>query len=417
MSLALLTRMAHLTRMTGQRQRTAGARRRGIGAGPIAAAALALALTGCQEPITGIFHHLAAQKPPIDRNLPNDLTIGGVVRWGGRYVVAAGKTWSRAVGATEAGDTWTSMTSTYDGESKNAVLLPLVRWRPADGAPSLLAGALFVDDDSFALLRAADVKAGSVAWSSVRDPAVRDADGDGREVIGLFTPDEDESVLFAVVAEKRGANATYTLLSAVSSASGAPQFTVELTELTYPVDAMAADGAGAYWAVAGADLHTGPLGGMEKSTTPPALTGGEQFRGVVYAPPDRLLVSGSAGTLWRSPDRGGAWEDPVTITVSQAEVPLAGMAAVGATVLIGTDGYGYYTSVLSGEALSVNRLPITTEAIYRSSIRGFRVDRETGGPANETDGTAATVFAITTRDGLWTAAVSPGELPGRWQLE
>lgn len=403
-------RVARMTRMTGQRQRMTGARR-GIGAGPIAAAALAFALTGCQEPITGIFHHLAAQKPPIDRNLPNDLTIGGVVRWGDRYVVAAGKLWSRAVGTAEALDTWTSMTLTYDGESKSAVLLPLVRWRPAGGEPSLLAGAVFVDDDSFALLRAADVKAGSIAWSSVRDARVRDAAGKGREVVGLFTPDANESVLFAVVAGKRGANATYTLLSAAGPASGDPGFDVELADLPHPITAIAAGGDGAYWAVAGADLYTGSRGSLSKSDTAPIPSGDEQFRGVLYAPPDRLLVSGSAGTLWRSSDRGATWDEPLTITVAdQAEVPLAGMAAVGATVLIGTDGFGYFTSVLNDGALSANRLPITTEAIYRSSIRGFRVDRDTGGPA-------ATVFAITTRDGMWTATVSPGDLPGRWQLE
>ena len=64
---------------------------------PISAAALAFALLGCQDPVTGIFHHLAHQRPTIDRNLANDITIGGVARWEDRYVVAAGKLWSRPV--------------------------------------------------------------------------------------------------------------------------------------------------------------------------------------------------------------------------------------------------------------------------------------------------------------------------------
>ena len=398
--------------MMNQRQRTIDGRRRRIGIGSsTAAAALAFfALAGCQQPVTGIFHHLAQQKPPIDRNLPNDLTIGGVARWDSRYVVAAGKAWARAVGTSEAIDTWTPLTSTYDGESANAMLLPLVRWRPAGGDPSLLAGALFVNDDSFALLRAAEVKDRSIAWSSVRDPAVRDSDGNGREVTGLFTPDADESVLFVAVAGDRGADRTYTLLSAVRRAAGAPEFTVELADLPDRVEAIAADGDGAYWAVAGTGLYTGALGGMAKSATPPALTGAERFRGVVHAPPNRLLVSGSAGTLWHSPDRGGTWSQPLTIAVEQAEVPLQGMAAVGATVLIGTRGFGYYTTVLDDGDLSVDRLPITTEAIYRSSISGFRVDRETAGNAR-------TVFATTAGAGLWTTTVTPGELPDRWQLE
>ncbi len=395
--------------MTGQRHRTTGMRRRGIGIAPPIAAALAFALSGCQQPVTGIFHHLAQQKPPIDRNLPNDLAIGAVVRWDDRYVVAAGKMWSRPVGTADAPGTWTLLTSTYDGQSMNAVLLPLVRWRPADDVPSLLAGALFVNDESFALLRAADVK-DPIAWSSIRDPAVRDSAGRGREVVGLFTPDADESVLFVVVGGARGADRTYTLLSAVRRASGAPDFTVELADLPGPIDAVAADGDGAYWAVAGTDLYAGALGSLAKSATPPARSGSEKFRGVLYAPPNRLLVSGSTGTLWHSPNRGDTWGQSLRIAVTdQAEVPLAGMAAVGATMLIGTDGFGYYTAALTDD-LSVSRLPITTEAIYRSSIRGFQVDRDTAGRTH-------TVFAITTGDGLWTTTVTPGELPDRWQLE
>ena len=165
----------------------------------------AVAIAGCQDTATGIFHHLAHQEPTVDRTLPNDLTVGGVVRWGDRYLVAAGKLWSRPTGS---GD-WVPVTSTYDGAAGSATLLPLVRWQPG-GEPVLLAGARFASD-AFALLQADGdkVKAASIAWTRVTVPAVK-----GREVIGLFTPDADESVLFAVVAANRGQSRSYTLLRA-----------------------------------------------------------------------------------------------------------------------------------------------------------------------------------------------------------
>lgn len=393
--------------MTGKRHRTTDTRRRGIRlAAPIAAVALAFTLAGCEEPVTGIFHHVAQQDPPIDRNLPNDLAIGGVVRWGDRYVVAAGKTWARPVGTADDPGSWTQLTSTYDGDRAEAVLLPLVRWRPSGEDPSLLAGAVFVKDDvAFALLQASEVAAGSIAWSRVDTRDVR-----GREVIGLFTPDADESVLFAVVADVRGASRSYTLLSALRrAAGGAPDFTVEIEDLSHPIAAIAADGTGAYWAVAGSDLHAGMPGSLTKSDAAPKPSDSETFRGVLHAAPNRLIVSGSAGTLWHSTD-GGTWESS-KIEANDQAVPLVGMTAVGATILIGTDGFGYYTARFD-PALTVARLPLTTEAIYKSSIRSFRVD-----PTSASAGSDRRVFALTAGHGLWTATVSPGKLPDRWQLE
>lgn len=399
--------------MTGKRHRTTDTHRRGIRLAPtIAAIALAFMLAsmlaGCEEPVTGIFHHVAQQDPPVDRNLPNDLAIGGVVRWADRYVVAAGKTWARPVGTADDPGSWTQMTSTYDGDRKEAVLLPLVRWRPSGGDPSLLAGAVFVKEDlSFALLRASEVEAGSIAWSTVDDRKVR-----GREVVGLFTPDADESVLFVVVTDGRGADRSYTLLSALRrTAGGAPDLTVETENLSRPIAAIAADGNGAYWAVAGKALYAGMLGGkLTKSDTPPKPSDSETFRGVLHAAPNRLIVSGSAGTLWHSTDAGRTWASPaVKITDEDQAVPLAGMAAAGATILIGTDGFGYYTARFDPD-LTVERLPLTTEAIYKSSIRSFMIDPVIVGSSRR-------VFALTIGHGLWTATVTPGALPDRWQLE
>jgi hypothetical protein len=376
----------------------------------ISVMALAFALPGCQGPVTGIFHHLAHQQPTVDRNLANDITIGGVARWDDRYVVAAGKLWSRPVGTTDKPGEWVPVTATYDGEQENAVLLPLVRWQPDRGDPMLLAGALFIDDDeSFALLQADgnQVQANSIAWRTVGGDEVA-----GREVIGMFTPDEDESVLFVVVHYARGAERPYRLLSATGRSSGAPDFTVELPELSHPVEAVATDGAGTYWAVAGSELYTGTRGGLLLSDTAPSPEGSETFRGVVHGGTDTLLLTGSVGTVWRSRDGGRTWPDRHEIRVEDQAVRLAAVAAVSGTGLIGTDGYGYYTASFDGE-LAVERLPLTTEAIYQASILGFWVGPETADGSR----TIRTLFVLTAGDGLWAATVATGELPDRWQLE
>lgn len=369
-----------------------------------AAAALSFVLSGCQEPVTAIFHHLAHQQPTVDRNLANDITIGGVARWGDRYVVAAGKLWSRAVGTDQRppGE-WASMTVTFDGQSKSAVMQPLVRWRPAAGGPLLLAGALFVDEERFALLQADDrITAGAAAWEAVPDPEVS-----GREVSGLFTPDDDESVVFAVIAGSRGEDRSYRLLSATRRSSGAPDFVVELDGLGDPVEAVATAGDGTYWAVSGSDLYTGGLGGLVTSDTAPSPEGSETFRGVVHDGTDTLLLTGSTGTVWRSRDGGRTWPDTYEVRSDDQAVPLWGAVAVSTTALVGSDGHGYYTASLDGD-LVVRRLPLTTEAIYGASIQRLWVDPETDG---------RTIFALTASDGLWSASVKPGELPERWQLE
>ncbi len=371
---------------------------------PISAAALAFAFLGCQAPVTGIFHHLAHQQPTIDRNLANDITIGGVARWDDRYVVAAGKLWSRPVGTTDKPGEWTPVTTTYDGETESAVLLPLVRWRPHGSDPVLLAGALFVEDkERFALLHAAgsQIEDRSIAWRAVQHPTVID-----HEVIGLFTPDANESVLFVVVADARGAERSYKLLSATARSAGDPDLTVEIRDLSDPVDAVATDGDGTYWAVAGSDLYTGTLGGLTKSDTP-SPEGSEIFRGVLPVGESILMLSGSRGTLWRSLDRGVTWPERHETRADDQTVPLTGLTPVERTALIGTDGFGYYTAAVDGD-LSVTRLPLTTEPIYQASIRSFWVDPETAGGKR-------TVFALTAGDGLWSTTVAPG--PGRWQLE
>ena len=377
-----------------------------------AAAALVLVLSGCQEAVTGIFHHLAHQQPTVDRNLANDITIGGVARWDDRYVVAAGKLWSRAVATDETppGD-WASMTVTFDGRSRSAVMLPLVRWRPAAGGPSLLAGALFVDEERFALVRAdgSRITANSVAWETVPIEC-EEREETGCEVIGLFTPG-DESVLFAVIAESRGENRTYRLLSATRRSAEAPVFRVELDGLSHPVAAVATDGDGTYWAVAGSDLYAGRLGGLRKPDTAPSPEGSETFRGVIHDGMSTVVLTGSTGTVWRSRDGGGTWPDTEEIRVDDQAVPLWGAIAVGGTALIGTDGHGYYTAPLDGD-LAVTRLALTTEAIYHASILRLWVDPVGAGPID-----SGRVFALTASDGLWSASVDAGELPERWQLE
>ena len=365
-----------------------------------AVAALAFVLPGCQEPVTGIFHELAHQQPTVDRNLANDLTIGGIARWEDRYVVAAGKLWSRPVGAEE----WVPMTATFDGDDKSAVMLPLVRWKPAGGGASLLAGAL-LDNDDFALLQAdgTQIRDDSVAWRTVPGTEVKD-----REVIGLFTP-SDESVLFAVVAKARGENRTYTLLSAADrSAAGAPDFAVEVDDLSHPVRAVATDGGDTYWAVSGNELYTGPLGGLRQSDTP-SPEDSERFRGVIHDGSNTLILTGSTGTVWRSVDGGQTWPDKKEIRAEDQAVPLWGAVAVRGTALIGTDAHGYYTASLDDD-LVVKRPKHTTKAIYDASILALWVDPEPDG---------GKVFALTARDGLWTTRVNSGAVPEpeRWELE
>ena len=193
-----------------------------------------------------------------------------------------------------------------------------------------------------------------------------------------------------------------------------PDFKPVLDDLERPATAIASNGASdgdrIYWAVAGGGLYAGSLGSLQKSDTAPANPG--TFGGALYhQDTDTLFLSGSDGKLWRSMDDGQTWSDPHTAAqVAGQTVAFTGLAPVGSTVLVGTDGFGYYTVDLDGD-LSAERLPFTTEALYTASIPGFLIDPD--GP----DEDASTVFALTNGDGLLSAVVTPDAPPERWQQE
>ena len=196
-------------------------------------------IAACQDTVTGIFHHLAHQEPTVDGTLSNQLTVRQIARWDEQYLITAGKLWSRS--ALESGNhEWTIVTNKFNGSTESATLFPIVRWQPVDSTPMLVAGVYFLDDMSFALIQADDNDIGLkvISWTQVSDSAV-----EGQEVIALFTPDADESVLFAVIANSRDESRTYTLLSADTRSGANPVFKTELSELPQPCLLYTSDAA------------------------------------------------------------------------------------------------------------------------------------------------------------------------------
>lgn len=368
---------------------------------------ICIAITGCQDTVTGIFHHLAHQNPTVDGILPNNLTVGGVARWDDHYLISAGKLWSRPTTNT-GNDDWLLVTSTFNGSTESAALSLVVRWQPAGETPVLLSGARFLDDTSFALLQADgdEVGATSIAWDRITDPAV-----DGREVIGLFTPNSDESVLFAIIADSRDEPRTYTLFSATTLSGTAPSLNTEIDDLTRPVIAITSDDNDTYWVISGGDLYSGTLGDLQKSNTAPSVSGSGAYGGVLHMAPNTLLLSSDDGNIWRSVDEGETWSEPYAPPqVNTQTVAFTGFAAVGSTVLIGTESLGYYIVTIETDNLAAERVPFTTEALYTASVHRFWIDPES--PAEN-----KTVFALTNGNGMLSNSVEPNEPPGSWRQE
>lgn len=343
----------------------------------------------------------------VDGTLSNQLTVRQIARWNEQYLITAGKLWSRS--ALESGNhEWEIVTNTFNGSTESATLFPIVRWQPADSTPMLLAGVFFLDDMSFALIQADDNDIGlkDISWTQVSDSVV-----EGREVIALFTPNADESVLFAVIANSRDESRTYTLLSADTRSGSKPVFKTELTELPQPVVAIASDTTNTYWAVSGSSLYRGTLGDFQESNSAPIVSTGSTYGGILHVNPSSLLLSGRNGTLWLSTDSGETWADShEEPTTNNQTVAFTRFVAIGNTILVGTESFGYYTVIIDSEELSATRLSFTTEALYTASIHQFWIDPES--PVEE-----ETVFALTNGAGMLRAVVGKNENLELWQQE
>jgi hypothetical protein len=310
------------------------------------AAAVILVLAGCEGP--GILYTLATEHPRDNHNLPDELTVTAVVSADGHYYVAAGGMWRRP----HAGDTWQEV-------SRPA---PDV---PGDEAEELLVLGLAASGDTLcAGTERGLFYAGAGASPEWQPLAVAAAE----QVLRVFTiPGSREILAITQPQEDRTAYRVY------QSSDHCVSF-LPVTPLNEDVAGRLFDAVyafGEYWVTVGDRVYRGAtLAGLDVAEEQP--DGAGRYRGVFLNDArDRLYVADENGNIhWRG--RAGTWnsariEPPAAGADS---VPLTRFTEIDGTILVGTEGFGFYQFPDGQPDRAVRGARITSQ-LYEAHITGF----------------------------------------------
>ena len=349
----------------------------------LGAAALLALIASCDGP--GVLYTLATESPRSNSNLPDEATVTAVVSVGSHYYVAAGGMWRRA--HTE--DTWQPVgRPARDGSGDEPAQL-LVLGLAATG-DTMCAGT------ARGLYRA---QAGeSPKWSPASGvPATEQVlrvftiPGRADEILAVTKPKEDETAYRVYRSDDHCL--VFDPVAALRDVSDRP------FDATYAF--------GEYWVTVGARLFRGAaLADLAPAKVQPDGSG--RFRGVFLNDSgDRLYVADESGRIHFSVD-GQSWDagriEPPADDVEA--VPLTLLTQIAGTILIGTEGFGFY-QFEDGEPDDAQRGPRITSQLYEAHITGFaQFDR------------GRIVFAGTAVDGLSSIDVDKADGNfGTWNWE
>ena len=317
------------------------------------AAAVILVLAGCEGP--GILYTLATEAPRDNNNLPDELTVTAVVSADGHYYVAAGGMWRRP----HAGHTW------------QEVSRPMQELADAEPTELLVLGlAAIADDTSANDTLCAGTERGLFVANAGSKPNWRRASGVAatEQVLRVFTiPDSPDGEILAITQpqEDRTAYRVYQSRDCRSFDAVAPLQDVagRAFDAVYAFDE--------YWVTVGDRVYRGAtLAGLDVAEEQP--DGAGRYRGVFLNDArDRLYVADENGNIhWRG--RAEPWTSaPIEPPAESVEaVPLTLFAEIRGTILVGTEGFGFYQFPDGQPDRAVRGARITSQ-LYEAHITGF----------------------------------------------
>jgi hypothetical protein len=360
-------------------------------------AAIALLALACRA--GNIYYTLENEVEEPDLSLPNDIIVFDVALLSGSYYAAAGKIWTVPVATLDGGGGWV-LNQVIPAPTTNALCTALVA-SPFGGAHTdTLYGGFINPSGNLGLYESsATPTATSATWTAVADPDVA-----GAQIAQLKV---ENSLLAAVVAKQPSAGADYEF-SLVTSADGAAFAAATITrdagEEAKPInDVIYSPTLGKWFFTEGAYLYSGPLTGMAHDASIDAkTTSGEVLYGLfddgtnVYVSSwDRNKEAECA--VYYTAD-GTTWTRTVVpADNSGVHAPLTRFALLTGTtekvLLVGSDGYGYFSLPTSPTVGSLTRFATTTSDLYPAAVRKFFVDAA-----------ASRVFACSALSGLWRGA-------------
>jgi hypothetical protein len=224
--------------------------------------------------------------------------------------------------------------------------------------------------------------------------------GTALDVLGAQIPllKVENGLLVAVTARLSGADFEYKLFTSGDGTTFSPlSITRAAGEELKPINDVIHAGApfNTWFATEGTNLYTGA--GPLTLASMTGITAGEVLTGL-FDDGTNVYVASKSGAVYYSPD-GGSWTRIAAPTVSGDHPPLTRFAGPFAdtevSLLVGSDGYGYFRLPTSPTVGALSRYATTTSPLYTSSVWKFFLDD----PMDR-------IFACTLMGGLWRGAVS-----------
>ena len=309
------------------------------------------ALASCDGP--GIFYTLATESPRSNRNLPDEVTVTAVVSAGSHFYVAAGGMWRRA----HAGDTWQPVTRP-----------------PRDGSGAEPAQLLVLGLAAAGETLCAGTVRGVYRAPAGESPNWGRADGvpDTEQVLRVFTISGNGEPEILAVTQPQEDETAYRVYRSVEGCSDFQPLEGLQDVPGRPFDATYAFGE--YWVTVGERLFRGArldvLKELGEAAAPPDGSG--RLRGLwLNDAGDRLYVADESGRIHFAEDDLSWNAARIEPPGDDAEaVPLTLFTQIADTILIGTEGFGFY-QFEDGAPDRAVRGPRITSQLYEAHVTGF----------------------------------------------
>jgi hypothetical protein len=365
----------------------------------LVAAALTILFTACNE--GNIYYTLENEVLVEDLSLPNDVTLFDVAKIGSSYFAAAGKLWTVDHDAAE----W-NVDATIDPPSAGGICTALVA-SPFGGVHTdTLFGGFINGSGNLGLYESsATPTPASATWTVVADAYVATAQ------IALLKV--EDSSLVAVTATQPAAGADFEF--GIVSSSDGTTFTPFLfsgrptgDEKKQITDVIYSSTLTCWLATEGTELYTdADVAGTLNLETPAVIPDGEVLTGL-FDDGARVYLASRSGAVYHTID-GITWTRIEAPAISGTYPPLTRFAMLTGTtdgiLLVGSDGYGYYTLPTSPIG-ALTRFPTTTSDLYMAAVQKLYFDTIKN-----------RVFACTAMGGLWRGAVAIPDGSITWNLE
>ena len=298
-----------------------------------------LAVVACEPNVPGIYHTLATESRRANRNLHNDLTVGGTAAVKGRYYVAAHGLWSRAADR----GSWQAVGRPRSGSTDQPVL------GMAQSGDTLCVGT----------------KDGVYHAEADPDtPRWQRAAGISGQILRIFAIPRSEDEILAITANaglyvSRDDCATFERVDLPEDATATGR----------PFDAFH-DG-GSYWITVGNGVYYGER--LGELTRLEEAAEGAAYRGIWCVGQDQCYFANHQGEIYEwSNDNWARLKKIDSPNDDEPDVPLTLFIQIGDQVLVGTRGYGFYQfSENDRDPDNIRRGPRSTSQLYRAHITVF----------------------------------------------